>query len=184
MGMISEYLPAESSPPMPLNIDGAAFNIEFPSMRKLGSSISMEDMPSLDYAIYLTNTVKFHISQTYHIFDEQSFLQALFSLYNNGPQPLTPQSRLWYVQYFIVIAFGKALLVRGPSVASPPGKDYFIRAMELFPDVNGLYCNPILAIEICCGLALYLQCVDHRNSAYAYVRAASPKTITPLLFVP
>ncbi|CAI6099132.1 unnamed protein product, partial [Clonostachys chloroleuca] len=41
--------------------------------------------------------------------------------------------------------------------------------MEMFPDVDGLYRDIVLAIEICCGLALYLQSIDHRNSAYTYL---------------
>lgn len=153
MNMIREYLHHES-PIVPLNTDGTALPIEFPSSKQLGTTISMESLPSLDYALYLINTVKFHVSQTYHLFDEPSFLQGLFSLYNDGPCPLDLKSRLWYVQYFIIIAFGKALLVRGQATNNPQGRDYFIRAMELLPDVNGLYHDPILSIEICCGLAL------------------------------
>ena len=131
----------------------------------------MENLPSLDYALYLTNTVKFHISQTYHIFDEQRFMQGLFALYNDGPPQLTRNNRMWFVQYFLVMALGKALLTRGMSKAASPGNEYFVRALELFPDANGLYQDSILSIEACCGLALYLQAVDHRNSAYVYVSA-------------
>lgn len=159
----------EASPEVPLNHDGAAFNIELPSMKQSDDVISMESLPSLDYALYLTNTVKFHIVQTYHLFDEQSFMQNLMSLYNDGLPPLSAENRMWYVQYFLVMALGKGLLTRGMSKAGLPGGDYFMRAMELFPNANGLYQDPILSIEVCCGLALYLQAVDHRNSAYLYV---------------
>ncbi|CAH0052334.1 unnamed protein product [Clonostachys solani] len=169
MGMIREYLNQDESPLVPLNTDGQALPLEFPSEKQLGGTILMDNLPSLDYAIYLTNTVKFHISQTYHLFDEHSFLNGLFSLYNDGPRPLNGKTRLWYVQYFIIMAFGKALLVRGQSASNPPGGGYFMRAMEIFPDVDGLYQDAILAIEICCGLALYLQSIDHRNSAYTYL---------------
>jgi hypothetical protein len=169
MSMIREYLNQDVSPLVPLNTDGQALPLEFPSEKQLGGTISMDNLPSLDYAIYLTNTVKFHISQTYHLFDEQSFLNGLFSLYNDGPRPLNGKTRLWYVQYFIIMAFGKALLVRGLSASNPPGGGYFMRAMEMFPDIDGLYQDIVLAIEICCGLALYLQSIDHRNSAYTYV---------------
>ncbi|CAH0024899.1 unnamed protein product [Clonostachys rhizophaga] len=169
MSMIREYLNQDVSPLVPLNTDGQALPLEFPSEKQLGGTISMDNLPSLDYAIYLTNTVKFHISQTYHLFDEQSFLNGLFSLYNDGPRPLDGKTRLWYVQYFIIMAFGKALLVRGLSASNPPGGGYFMRAMEMFPDVDGLYQDIVLAIEVCCGLALYLQSIDHRNSAYTYL---------------
>src|SRR5687767_5882823 len=135
----------------------------------------METLPSLDYALYLTNTVKFHISQTYHIFEEQYFMRRLYSLYNEGPQPLSPENRIWYVQYFLIMALGKALLARGTSKVGSPESEYFLRAMELFPDADGLYQDPILSIEVCCGLALYLQAVDHRNSAYVYVSSWIPR---------
>lgn len=142
-------------------------------MRQAGTLIDIESLPSLDYAIYLTNTVKFHIAQTYHIFEESHFMRGLLSLYNDGPPPLTSDNRMWYIQYFLVMAMGKGLLTRGMSKAGSPGSEYFLRAMELFPDASGLYQDPILSIEVCCGLALYLQAVDHRNSAYVYVRHSS-----------
>ncbi|QPC80421.1 hypothetical protein HYE68_011173 [Fusarium pseudograminearum] len=164
-----QYVDQETSPEVPLNIDGHAFNIELPRMRQAGALIDIESLPSLDYAIYLTNTVKFHIAQTYHIFEESHFMRGLLSLYNDGPPPLTSDNRMWYIQYFLVMAMGKGLLTRGMSKAGSPGSEYFLRAMELFPDASGLYEDPILSIEVCCGLALYLQAVDHRNSAYVYL---------------
>ncbi|KAH6989043.1 fungal-specific transcription factor domain-containing protein [Ilyonectria sp. MPI-CAGE-AT-0026] len=169
MGMIKQHLNHNLSPDVPLNVDGAAFPIKFPSTGRLGLSISMEDLPSLDYALYLTNTVKFHVGQTYHLFHEQTFMQRLFSLYKDSPEPLNATNRMWFVQFFLVMALGMALLARGVSTTSPPGRDYFIRAVDLFPDINGLYQDTITSVEVCCGLALYLQSVDHRNSAYVYL---------------
>ncbi|RGP63942.1 transcriptional regulatory [Fusarium sporotrichioides] len=169
MVMIRQYVNQETSPEIPLNIDGAAFNIELPRMTQAEAPINIESLPSLDYAIYLTNTVKFHIAQTYHIFDEVHFMRGLLSLYNDGPPPLSAENQMWYIQYFLVMALGKGLLTRGMSKAGSPGSEYFLRAMELFPDASGLYEDPLLSIEVCCGLALYLQSVDHRNSAYVYL---------------
>ncbi|KPA35279.1 transcription factor, partial [Fusarium langsethiae] len=169
MVMIRQYVNQETSPEVPLNIDGAAFNIELPRMRQAEAPINIESLPSLDYAVYLTNTVKFHIAQTYHIFDETHFMRGLLSLYNDGPLPLDSKNQMWYIQYFLVMALGKGLLTRGMSKAGSPGSEYFLRAMELFPDASGLYEDPMLSIEVCCGLALYLQSVDHRNSAYVYL---------------
>ncbi|EXK27262.1 hypothetical protein FOMG_16085 [Fusarium oxysporum f. sp. melonis 26406] len=169
MGMIREYVGHELSPEVPLNHDGVAFNIELPSMKQTDLVVNIEGLPSLDYALYLTNTVKFHIVQTYHLFDEQKFMPALHSLYSDGPPLVTAGNRMWYVQYFLIMALGKGLLTRGMSKAGSPGSEYFMKAMELFPDTYGLYIDPILSIEVCCGLALYLQAVDHRNSAYVYL---------------
>ncbi|KAI8671948.1 Zn(2)-C6 fungal-type domain-containing protein [Fusarium sp. Ph1] len=168
MSMIRHNLDQKGSTEVPLNVDGAAYALEFPNMRNLGS-ISMEDLPSLDHALYLTNTVKFHAGQTYHLFHEQTFMQGLFSLYNHGPDSLNIENRIWFVHFFVVMALGKALLARGASRTNPPGSGYFIRALDLLPDVNGLYRDPITAVEVCCGLALYLQSVDHRNSAFVYL---------------
>ncbi|KAJ4120300.1 hypothetical protein NW760_007440 [Fusarium oxysporum] len=169
MGMIREYVGHELSPEVPLNHDGVAFNIELPSMKQTDLVVNIEGLPSLDYALYLTNTVKFHIVQTYHLFDEQKFMPALHSLYSDGPPLVTAGNRMWYVQYFLIMALGKGLLTRGMSKAGSPGSEYFMKAMELFPDTYGLYIDPILSLEVCCGLALYLQAVDHRNSAYVYL---------------
>jgi proline utilization trans-activator len=34
-------------------------------------------MPTLDYAIYLVNTVKFHLGPFYHLFDADTFEKRL-----------------------------------------------------------------------------------------------------------
>lgn len=179
MSMIRQCLSDHASPDIPLHVDGAALPLEFPNMRQTIASISMQDMPTMDYAIYLANTVKFHISQTHHIFDETSFMSGLLSLYNDGPQPITPHNRLWYVQYLLIVGLGKALLVGRGQGDAPAGSECVMRAIELLPDVSGLYQDPLLAVEIFCGLALYLQSIDHRNSAYVYV---SPCSASSLLF--
>ncbi|RMJ09437.1 hypothetical protein CDV36_010928 [Fusarium kuroshium] len=168
ISMIRHNLDQKGSTEVPLNVDGAAFALEFPNMRNIGS-VSMENLPSLDHALYLTNTVKFHAGQTYHLFQEQTFMQQLLSLYSHGPDSLNVNNRIWFVHFFVIMALGKALLARGSSRTKPPGSGYFIRALDLLPDVNGLYRDPITAVEVCCGLALYLQSVDHRNSAFVYL---------------
>ncbi|RBA14930.1 hypothetical protein FPRO05_13146 [Fusarium proliferatum] len=71
------------------------FNIELPSMKETDLVVNIEGLPSLDYALYLTNTVKFHIVQTHHLFDEQRLMPALHSLYNDGPPLMTAGKRMW-----------------------------------------------------------------------------------------
>ncbi|KAF4458267.1 transcriptional regulatory [Fusarium albosuccineum] len=168
MSMIGQYMDQDGSVQVPLNIDGGAHAIEFPSTKQPEPLCSMESLPSLDHALYLINTVKFHVCQTYHLFEEQTFMQRLYTLYKEGPR-LEAKNRLWFVQYFLIMAIGKALLARGVSTTNSPGNDYFVQAMNLFPDVYCLYQDPILSVEVCCGLAVYLQSVDHRNSAYVYL---------------
>lgn len=169
MAMIREHLRQHDSPEMPLNPDGHALNLGWPSVGDIGP-LSMERLPSLDYALYLTNTVKFHLGQMYHLFDERTFMQDLHQFYSQGPrrEPL-PERRCWYIHYLLVMAFGKALL-SGCVGEQPVGSEFASRAIKLLPDSFGLYQDPILSIEILSCLALYLQSIDHRNSAYLYVR--------------
>lgn len=166
--MIRGYLDHHSSPEVPLNTDGNAYQMEWPST-KAPQQVSVDALPTLDYAIYLTNTVKFHIGQIYHLFDEQTFMQGLHEFFRNGFDVSSPRNRLWYIQFLVIMAFGKAFLAKNRRGTTPPGSDYFLRAMELLPDAHGLYADPILSVEICCSIALYLQSIDHRNSAYIYV---------------
>ncbi|KAK1541337.1 hypothetical protein CPAR01_07326 [Colletotrichum paranaense] len=172
LNMIQGHLGQHESPEVPLNVDAEAFKLDWPSSRGITPQATV-DIPSLDYALYLTNTVKFHLGQTYHLFDEESFMTGLYDLYRTGPKlEPTVGSRLWYIQFLIIMAFGKALLVPGNPNQTPPGSDLVTRALELLPDVHGLYQDPVLSVEILCGLALYLQSVDHRNSAYTYIGQA------------
>lgn len=170
LSLIQEYLGQHESPDIPLNVDAQAIKLDWPSSREVIPQPTV-DIPSLDYALYLTNTVKFHLGQTFHIFDEENFMRGLHEFYRKGPtQGLTTDTRIWHIQFLLVMAFGKALLVPGEPGKSPPGGALVSRALELLPDNQGLYQDPVLSMEILCCLALYLQSVDHRNSAFTYVR--------------
>lgn len=168
MSMIQAHLGEHSSPDVPMNVDGTAFPLDTASLKDHSSLTTSDNLPSFDYAIYLTNTVKFHITQTYYLFEESNFNRTLHVIYSQDPPPID-SNRLEYIQYFVVMALGKALLGRAGSSAQPPGNEYFLQAIKMFPDITGLCQDPILSVEICCGLALYLQSIDHRNSAYLYV---------------
>ncbi|KAM6509731.1 hypothetical protein FALCPG4_017379 [Fusarium falciforme] len=171
MSMIQAHLGEHSSPDVPMNVDGTAFPLDTASLKDDSSLSTLDNLPSFDYAIYLTNTVKFHITQTYHLFEESNFNRTLNVIYSQDPPPID-SNRLEYIQYFVVMALGKALLGRAGSSAQPPGNEYFLQAIKIFPDITGLCQDPILSVEICCGLALYLQSIDHRNSAYLYLGLA------------
>lgn len=98
-------------------------------------------------------------------------MTGLHDFYSKDPkQEPTTDTRLWYIQFLLVMAFGKALLLPAAPGKSPPGSGLVSRALELLPDNPGLYQDPILSVEILCCLALYMQSVDHRNSAFTYVR--------------
>ncbi|RSL48153.1 hypothetical protein CEP53_009653 [Fusarium sp. AF-6] len=154
-----------------MNVDGTAFPLDTASLKDDSSLTTLDNLPSFDYANYLTDTVKFYITQTYHLFEESNFNRTLNVIYSQEPPPIG-SNRLEYIQYFFVMALGKALLGRAGSSAQPPGNEYFLQAIKMFPDITGLCQDPILSVEICCGLALYLQSIDHRNSAYLYLGLA------------
>lgn len=166
MRLIKDHLKHSESPEVPLNPDGRS--VEWPSVRASGP-LNMDQIPSLDYAMYLTNTVRFHLGQLYHLFHEKTFMDGLYEFYDRGPQaePL-PGGHLWFVHFLLIMGFGQALL-SGSMGNRPGGSELISRAIELLPNSFGLYQDPILSIEILCCLALYLQSIDHRNSAFLYV---------------
>jgi proline utilization trans-activator len=88
--------------------------------------------------------------------------------YYSESQP-NDSENLWRVQFFLVVAFGKLFLRRGPSDLGPPGAIDFLHAMKLKPDVLDLWDDPILSIEILCMISLYLFAIDVRSSAYTFV---------------
>ena len=163
---IKNYLDEPDSPEAPLYVDGNAYDFDWSLTGN--EALTKQELPSFDHALYLMNTVKFHVAQLYHLFDETVFIKHLHQFYDPSP-PDTRDSGLWYIQYLLVIAFGKTFLAQRTPGDPPPGTIFFARAMKLLPDIKGLYEDTLMSIEILCGISLYLQCIDHRNSAYVYV---------------
>lgn len=150
-----------------VNFDASAYMLDLSNCQPaLPPDIS--GLPTLDLALYLTNTVKFNICQTFSLFDEIEFTKTLHDFYNS-PVEVAAKSRLWYVQFLLVIAFGKAFLQQGRIDSTPPGSIFFVRAMNLLPNSESLYSEPVPAIETLCMISLYLQSVEMRCSAYSYV---------------
>ncbi|EAW16782.1 putative C6 transcription factor [Aspergillus fischeri NRRL 181] len=117
----------------------------------------------------MLNTVRFHFGHLYQLFDEEDFTRNLDEFYHNASAKVQ-ESRLWYVQFLVVLAFGEALLApvrRASNTAS--WTKYFSRAMSLLPDTTALWQDPLLAIEVLALIALYLHSVDMRDSAYCYI---------------
>ncbi|KAI1825075.1 fungal-specific transcription factor domain-containing protein [Xylaria intraflava] len=171
MALIKDHLKSADSPEVPLNPEGREFVLDWPSVGPIGP-LSLSALPSLDLALYLTNTVKFHLGQLYHMFHEKTFITGLHKFYEQGPysEP-SPENRLWYIHFLLIMAFGHALL-SGYVGQRPAGSELASRAIELMPDTFGLNQNPVMSAEILCCLALYLQSVDHRNSAFLYIGQA------------
>ena len=126
-------------------------------------------LPSLDYAIYLFHTFKFHLGQTYRLFDEVEFVNQIRDFYSDA-QSKAEENRLWYVKFLLILAFGTAFNAsQRVQSKEPPGAKFFVRAMGLMPDHTALWKDSLLAIEVLAMVGLYLYSIDERESAHVYV---------------
>ncbi|KAL4818798.1 hypothetical protein BDW67DRAFT_155980 [Aspergillus spinulosporus] len=170
LGMTHEHLYHSPLPTDSLLFEGSTYDLGWDGLR---TTVYAEApiVPTLDYSIYLINAVKFHAGQLYHLFDEGTFMGGLYAFYED-PQQQMATDGLWYIHYLVIIALGKALVVQRNRDTRPPGCEFFARALQLLPDTTYLAKDPIIATEILCGVALYLQALDHRNSAYNFIGQA------------
>lgn len=128
-------------------------------------------LPSRTHAIYLVRSVQFHVGEVYHLFDEDSFMPGLHQYYDTTTDDQSLRHSLWYVQFLLIMAFGKAFVTTPSNKggAMPPGIEHFTQAMMLLPEVTQLWKDPFTAAEVFCCAALYLQCMDFRYAAYLTV---------------
>ncbi|OBT81970.1 hypothetical protein VE02_09318 [Pseudogymnoascus sp. 03VT05] len=129
-------------------------------------------LPSIDYALYLFDAVKFHLGQNYRFFDESAFVSHVREFYTGSPVKKAAESRLWFVQFLLVLSFGKAFLSQSRNPGNPPGSKFFVRAMSLMPDILSIWKDSVMAIEVLALAGLYLYSIDHRESAHVYVGQA------------
>lgn len=170
--MIQEYIPKGKISDIPFNYDEEAYPLDWTSEQGQ-PTFQLDDLPAQDHALYLINTVEFHVGQVYHLFDAPTFIASVRQFYATGHQrTLTPWWRLWLAHFLLIIAFGKALLTQVSSQGKFPGIDYFKRAISLLPQVPEYYQDSLLSVELLTSLSLYLQAIDHRNSAYVYLGIA------------
>ncbi|KAF5657455.1 hypothetical protein FHETE_10425 [Fusarium heterosporum] len=129
-------------------------------------------LPSLDYAIYLFHTFKFHLGQTYRLFDEVEFVNQIRDFYSDA-QTKAEENRLWYVKFLLILSFGTAFHLAQPVPSNqPPGSKFFVRAMGLMPDHTALWKDSLFAIEVLAMVGLYLYSIDQRESAHVYLGQA------------
>lgn len=165
--MLSEKLHPEN-PSIPADIiDPDVYTVAW-ATSFCTESVDLSGLPSLEYAIYLYNTVKFHLGQTYRLFDESEFEKEIRAFYASD-LPREQTSRLWITKFFMILAFGTAFHSLPTTSQEPPGGKFFKRAMALVPDTTTLWKNSLLAIEVLGLIALYLFCLDDRESANIYV---------------
>lgn len=157
--------------PLPANdtsFDGNIYSIGWDGLRSPFTPESTA-LPSSDYAIYLINAVKFHCGQMFHLFDEQSFMLKFTQFHQTSHDEQTNRSDLWFIHYLLILAFGKAFIVRSNAAHSPPGADLFVWALKRLPDTTFLCAQSVESVEVLCCVALYLQSLDYRCSAYNFV---------------
>lgn len=164
--MVYEHIYQEPLPTETLLFDGSAYDLGWDGFR---TSIPEEPaIPTTDHAIYLINSVKFHCGQLFHLFDEEEFMRSLYDFYSDS-NSRTSKTNLWYIHFLVILAFGKAFVLRKNDGRKPPGAEFFVLALQLLPDVSVLCKEPVISTEILCCIALYLQSLDFRHSSHQYV---------------
>ena len=131
-------------------------------------SLDADQLPTHEYAEYLTNTTLFHLGPVYHVLDKEEFMGKLDEFYAKD-SPNKHLTDLWHMQFLLVIAFGKLFLRRGASSLGPPGAEDVIRALRLKSDLLDVWEEPVLSVEVLCLMSLYLLTADIRGSAYVFV---------------
>ena len=170
--MLDEKLhPDEPSIP-PSFVDPEVYNIKWTTAPSTDPP-DLSGLPSLRHAIYLFNTVKFHLGQTYRLLDEAEFENQIRDFYSNAPQKAA-ECRLWYIKFLLILAFGTAFQAAPQeNLFEPPGSKFFLRAMSLIPDPISLWKDSLLAIEVLALVGLYLFSVDQKEAAHIYVSKCS-----------
>jgi proline utilization trans-activator len=131
--------------------------------------LSKIELPSKDLAEYYTNTVSVHLGALYHLYDSSVFLRKLEEFYTEREAGIEHPTSLWHIQMLLVFACGKSILAREAYSTGPTGISFFQLTIEGLPDFRALQQEPMLAIEILCLLALFLEAADIRSAAYGYV---------------
>lgn len=155
-----------------MNLDGTAFRLRW-EPKPLIDQTDLRNLPAVDYASYLYNTVKFHLAELSSMIHEKSFMLE-FERFQSNPLDTACNNRLWFIQYLFTIAFGKAFLAQPSHSApgAPPGSEYASRAMALFPDVSQLHDADLHGIEVLALVSLYFQSIDQRTVAFQFVSPA------------
>ncbi|KAL2824839.1 hypothetical protein BJY01DRAFT_262820 [Aspergillus pseudoustus] len=166
--MIAENLHVESHCSGPELFDGDLYPIQWQPVRA-NEHPDISNLPSIDHALYLFNTVKFHLGHNHLLIDETGFIENVHRFYYGDSIKHANECRLWFVQFLLVLAFGNAFLLPSRSAKDPPGAKFFLRAMSLMPDHTALSRGGFLAIEVLSLTGLYLYSIDHRSSANVYI---------------
>ncbi|KAF5520509.1 Proline utilization trans-activator [Colletotrichum aenigma] len=160
--------------PLPTNsllFDGCAYDLGWDGSRST-QALDSRFIPSIDYAIFLINAVKFHCGQMFHLFEVDEFMVNMQNFYAKSSADRAEDISLWYIHFLVILAFGKSLIQRKSEGKRPSGADFFVRALQLLPDVTALCKEPILSSEILCSIAWYYQALDFRHAAHNFIGQA------------
>ncbi|KAJ5419856.1 uncharacterized protein N7487_003406 [Penicillium crustosum] len=156
---------------LPIITDRNAYQVQWTKAQSNGIA-DITALPSQDHAIYLVNTVNFHIGHFLHLYDDEEFMKNLDEFYGDVQQKVQ-KSKLWYIQFLVVMAFGETLLLPASKTSqSSACSPYFTRAMSLLPDITEMWNDPILSVELLALVALYLYSLDMRDSSCCYIGQA------------
>ena len=111
---------------------------------------------------------RFHLGQIYRFFEADSFRARIHDLYNHREPAATATSKIWFVQFLLVVAFGNAFLSR-KKCRKPPGSRFFARAMFLMPKHIQMGKDCFMLMEALALASLYLYAVDYREEAHINV---------------
>ncbi|ESU15919.1 hypothetical protein FGSG_09349 [Fusarium graminearum PH-1] len=170
LALVGKHLPEANNEPPPWHLDGVAFRLQWrPLMPEEHPDIS--NLPPSDYAFFLVQTARFYLGPLASLIDETEFLQHFKELYQDASTKAST-CKLWYAQYLLMIAFGKAFLGGKSADGSPPGHQYAARAMPLMPELAGIALDPILSAQALTLAAIYFQSIDMRVAAYQHIGQA------------
>ncbi|PNP85927.1 hypothetical protein FNYG_00983 [Fusarium nygamai] len=170
LALVGKHLPEANNEPLPWHLDGVAFRLQWrPLMPDEPPDVS--NLPPSDYAYFLIQTARFYLGPLASLIDEAEFLQHFKELYQDASAKAA-SCKLWYAQYLLMIAFGKAFLGGKSADGSPPGYQYAARAMPLMPELAGIALDPVLSAQALTLAAIYFQSIDMRVAAYQHIGQA------------
>ncbi|CAJ0554730.1 Ff.00g132430.m01.CDS01 [Fusarium sp. VM40] len=171
LSLTHEYIHQSPIATDTLLFDGSAYDLGWDGSR-ITPAPDPPIMPSLDHAVFLVNTVKFHCGQLFHLFDEETFMGYLHEFYAD-PTGQIAAADLRYIHLLLVLAFGKAFAENNNYQSKrPPGADYFVTALRLLPSIHILVYEPLISTEILCCIALYFESLDYRHSSHGFIGQA------------
>lgn len=104
-----------------------------------------------------------------HYLDQRTFSDSLTLLYQGEAVRTRQMETMWFTQYLLVMALGMLIGSSNQVPRNPAGHSYFAEAVRRLPPTHELGSHGVIAVEILCLIALYLQWCDRRHDAYLHV---------------